>query len=346
MNTPKGANMLRRSIYYYVSAPPTLVGRPRYEEGRRVEEKLFFTIRDEEAVDPRFTGGKGAGLAKIYRAIVDLKELGLPVDVPFAVILGPPFVRRLLATNPRILELVRELEEGLARRKEVNDILARIRAMIMKLDFSPELEKALQEAIELLRAEGLKAGKEEPIRIAVRSSGLAEDLPSASFAGQYETILNVRLDLEEVKKAILECLASVYGDRVTDYRQKLRERGLKIPSEVEICAGGLFSIILQLMVDSEFSGVGFSIETESGNPNILKSTAWLGLGELGVQGKVPTAEIFAAKLPGKRTVELFGREVPSSVICLGINPPSKPQQEKMVWDPVSGQNKIVKIDEP
>ena len=337
---------MRRSIYYYVSAPPTLVGRPRYEEGRRVEEKLFFTIRDEEAVDPRFTGGKGAGLAKIYRAIVDLKELGLPVDVPFAVILGPPFVRRLLATNPRILELVRELEEGLARRKEVNDILARIRAMIMKLDFSPELEKALQEAIELLRAEGLKAGKEEPIRIAVRSSGLAEDLPSASFAGQYETILNVRLDLEEVKKAVLECLASVYGDRVTDYRQKLRERGLKIPSEVEICAGGLFSIILQLMVDSEFSGVGFSIETESGNPNILKSTAWLGLGELGVQGKVPTAEIFAAKRTGKDFVEVLGKRIPTSVELLGINPPSKPQKEKLTWDPKAGRNVIVEIKEP
>ncbi|RLI11481.1 hypothetical protein DRO33_04025, partial [Candidatus Bathyarchaeota archaeon] len=337
---------MRLSIYYYLGNPQlSIMKRPR--PAPRVEEKLFLTIWDDEAVDPRFTGGKGAGLAKIYRAIAELKALGLPVDVPFAVILAPPFIRRLLATNPEILEKVRELEEALARGEEVGPLLAEIRELIMKLEFPPELDRALDEAIELLRAEGLKAGKKEPIRIAVRSSGLAEDLPSASFAGQYETILNVRLsDKEEVKRAILRCLASVYGDRVADYRQKLRSRGLKIPSETEICSRGLFSIILQLMVDSEWSGVGFSIETESGHPKVFKSTAWLGLGELGVQGKVPTAEIFAAKLEDRRFVELFGRKVPGSVVCLGVNPPSKPQREMLRWDPEAGKNVIVEVEEP
>ena len=338
---------MRQSIYYYMGRP---LMKGKSGEGEkfmgRGEEKLFLTIRDEEAIDPRFTGGKGAGLAKIYRAVAELQALGLPIDVPFAVILGPPFVRRLLASNPRVLELVRELEDALSRGKDVGGLLAKIRALIMKLEFPPELEKALGEAIELIREEGLKVGKQEPIRIAVRSSGLAEDLPSASFAGQYETILNVRLELEEVEKAVLECLASVYGDRVTDYRQKLRDRGLKIPSEVEICSRGLFSIILQIMVDSEFSGVGFSIDTESGNPNILKSTAWLGLGELGVQGKVPTAEIFAAKRTYKRYLELFGRRIPSSIEALGVNPPAEPQKEKLVWDPESGKNVIVEVKEP
>jgi len=338
---------LRQSIYYYMGRP---LMKGKSGEGEkfmgRGEEKLFLTIRDEEAIDPRFTGGKGAGLAKIYRAVAELQALGLPIDVPFAVILGPPFVRRLLASNPRVLELVRELEDALSRGKDVGGLLAKIRALIMKLEFPPELEKALGEAIELIREEGLKVGKKEPIRIAVRSSGLAEDLPSASFAGQYETILNVRLELEEVEKAVLECLASVYGDRVTDYRQKLRDRGLKIPSEVEICSRGLFSIILQIMVDSEFSGVGFSIDTESGNPNILKSTAWLGLGELGVQGKVPTAEIFAAKRTYKKYLELFGRRIPSSIEALGVNPPAEPQKEKLVWDPESGKNVIVEVKEP
>ncbi len=338
---------MRQSIYYYMGRP---LMKGKSGEGEkfmgRGEEKLFLTIRDEEAIDPRFTGGKGAGLAKIYRAVAELQALGLPIDVPFAVILGPPFVRRLLASNPRVLELVRELEDALSRGKDVGGLLAKIRALIMKLEFPPELEEALGEAIELIREEGLKVGKKEPIRIAVRSSGLAEDLPSASFAGQYETILNVRLELEEVEKAVLECLASVYGDRVTDYRQKLRDRGLKIPSEVEICSRGLFSIILQIMVDSEFSGVGFSIDTESGNPNILKSTAWLGLGELGVQGKVPTAEIFAAKRTYKKYLELFGRRIPSSIEALGVNPPAEPQKEKLVWDPESGKNVIVEVKEP
>ncbi|HDJ26489.1 MAG TPA: hypothetical protein ENF34_04165 [Candidatus Bathyarchaeota archaeon] len=335
-------------IYYYLAPPRSFIApRARARVVTRAEEKLFLTIRDEEAVDPRFTGGKGAGLAKIYRAIAELKAKGLPVDVPFAVILGPPFVRRLLSSDPRILEKVRALEEALSRGEEVGPLLAEIRELIMGLEFPRELEEALDEAVELLREEGLKAGKEEPIRVAVRSSGLAEDLPTASFAGQYETILNVRLsDREELKKAILECLASIYGDRVTDYRQKLRERGLKIPSEVEICSRGLFSIILQLMVDSEWSGVGFSIETESGHPRVFKSTAWLGLGELGVQGKVPTAEIFAAKIGEKRPIEVFGKKVTSPVVCLGVNPPSKPQREMLKWDPEEGKNVIVEVKEP
>ena len=337
--------MLRTTIYYYLPPPELSAGRGGGQG--RSEERLYLTIWDERAVDPRWSGGKGAGVAKILRAISELKAMGLPVSVPFAIILTPHFTKRLLNSEPRILEKVKKLEEALGKGEEVGELLEEIRDLIMDLTFPPELEKALDEAIELLRKEGLRAGKEEPIRIAVRSSGLAEDLPLASFAGQYETILNVKLnDKEEVKKAVLKCLASVYGDRVTDYRQKLRNKGMKLPSETEIASKGLFSIILQLMVDSEWSGVGFSLDTETGNPRVFKSTAWLGLGELGVQGKVPTAEIFAAKLPSKRKVKLSGREVPSSVICLGINPPSKPQQEKMIWDPVSGQNKIVKIDEP
>ncbi len=309
-------------------------------------EKLFLTIWDEEAVDPRFTGAKGAGLAKICRAIADLKEKGLPVDVPFAVVLGPPFVRKLLASDPSIAEKVRELEKALEERKEVGHLLAEIREKITKLEFPADLEKALEDAISILREEGLKAGKEEPIRIAVRSSGLAEDLPSASFAGQYETLLNVPLTLEEVKRAVLECLASVYGDRVTDYRQKLRERGLSLPSEREICERGLFSIILQLMVDSEWSGVGFSIETESGNTNIVKSTLWYGLGELGVQGKVPTAEIYAVKQTSKKAVEVFGKKVERPIELLGINPPPKPQRIKLVWDPSQRKNVEVEIKGP
>ena len=339
--------MTGNDIYYYLSPlhlslPRKLASQPRPEARGR----FFLTIWDPEAVDPRYTGGKGSGLAKLCRAIADLKEMGLPVDVPFAVVFGPSFARRLLLTDPGLLELVKELEAALARGEEVNDLLAKIRQRIMSLKFPPELEEALDEAIALLKAEAEKAGKEEPVRVAVRSSGLAEDLPTASFAGQYETFLNIPLgDRERLKKAMLMCLASAYGDRVVDYRQKLRTRGMKVPSEVEILARGLFAIIVQLMVDSEISGVGFSLDPESGNTNIIKSTACLGLGELGVQGRVPTAEIYAAKLDGKRMVDFLGRKLPTSVICLGVNPPSKPQREKMVWDPETGENVIVEVEE-
>ena len=341
------------NIYYYMSPPHlSLPGRTRAGLGPKSgagpsEGKFFVSIWDEEAVDPRITGGKGSGLAKLCRGIADLKALGLPVDVPFAVVLTPNFMRRLVSTDPGLIEKVKELEEALARGREVNELLREIRERILSLRFPPELEEALDRAVKMLREEAEKAGKEEPIRVAVRSSGLAEDLPTASFAGQYETFLNVPLsDRERLKEAILKCLASAYGDRVVDYRQKLRTRGIKVPSETEILARGLFAIIIQLMVDSEISGVGFSLEPESGNTKIIKSTACLGLGELGVQGRVPTAEIYAAKLDKEREVELFGKRVRTPVVCLGVNPPSKPQREKMVWDPETGRNIIVEVKEP
>ena len=173
--------MLGNTIYYYLPSPS--LQKRREARAAREEEKLFLTIWDEEATDPKWSGGKGAGVARIYRAIRELKARGLPVDVPFAIILPPAFTRRLLRSDPAIIEKVRELEEALRKGKEVGKLLKEIRDLIMNLRFPPELERALEEALRLLKEEGKRSGKEDPIRIAVRSSGLAEDLPEASFAG-------------------------------------------------------------------------------------------------------------------------------------------------------------------
>ena len=305
--------------------------------------RYSYNIAEKEALDPRNTGGKGAGLAKMFQAINELIDLGLPVAVPPALVLAPPLARRVLHQDPKIAAEVKELEERLEEGKDFSKHAERIRGMITGIELTDDLLAIIMQVMRSLGEETEKAGKKEPIRIAVRSSGLAEDLPTASFAGQYETILNVPLELAPVATAVLECLASVWGDRVVDYRHKLRNQGLKLPSETQIYQGGLFSIILQVMVDSEFSGVGFSIETETGHSNVFKSTIWRGLGELGVQGKVPTVEVFATKDTDLEQATTGGVKVNTSVQSLGVIPPATPQTEMMVWDPERG-NVVVPIE--
>ena len=124
--------MTGNDIYYYLSPLHlSLPRKPTPQPRPGAHGRFFLTIWDPEAVDPRYTGGKGSGLAKLCRAIADLKEMGLPVDVPFAVVFGPNFARRLLLTDPGLLDLVKELEAALARGEEVNDLLAKIRQRIM-----------------------------------------------------------------------------------------------------------------------------------------------------------------------------------------------------------------------
>jgi len=129
------------------------------------------------------------------------------------------------------------------------------------------------------------------VDVAVRSSATAEDLPDASFAGQQETYLNVQGDaalLESCKR----CFASLFTDRAISYRQDKGFDHLKV---------GL-SIGIQRMVRSDLaaSGVMFSIDTETGFPDVVLINAAYGLGENVVQGSVNPDEYYVFKPTLKR----------------------------------------------
>ncbi len=126
----------------------------------------------------------------------------------------------------------------------------------------------------------------ENAAVAVRSSATAEDLPDASFAGQQETYLNVSgsdLVLAKIKKVF----ASLYNDRAIAYRV---HHGFK-HEDVYLSAG------VQQMVRSDVgsSGVMFTLDTESGFPDVVFITASYGLGELVVQGAVNPDEYYVYK---------------------------------------------------
>lgn len=115
----------------------------------------------------------------------------------------------------------------------------------------------------------------QPPLVAVRSSATAEDLPNASFAGQQETYLNVKGETELLIK-IKDCWASLFTERAIYYRHEQGFDNFKV---------GLAAVV-QRMVQSDKSGIAFSIDPVTNDKNKIVIEAIVGLGEYIVQGKV------------------------------------------------------------
>lgn len=150
---------------------------------------------------------------------------------------------------------------------------------------------------------------------AVRSSATAEDLPDASFAGQQETFLNV-VGIDDVLAKMKEVFASLYNDRAISYRV---HKGFA-HSEVALSAG------VQRMVRSDLgaAGVMFTIDTESGFPDVVFVTSSYGLGETVVQGAVNPDEFYVHKhslRAGKKAV--IRRSLGSKLIKMEFATPAE-----------------------
>ncbi len=222
-------------------------------------------------------GGKNASLAEMIR---HLAEAGVSVPGGFATTTDA-FHRFLRGAGleERIVERIRGLPaedvEALSRAG------AAIRDWILSAPFPADVEEEVRAAY---RAMCEEAGRE--VAVAVRSSATAEDLPDASFAGQQETYLNVRGE-DAVVAAVHKVFASLFTDRAISYR---RHHGFDV-AEVAISAG------VQEMVRADLgaSGVLFTLDTESGFPDVVFITASWGLGELVVQGAVNPDEFHVHK---------------------------------------------------
>ena len=232
--------------------------------------------------DVSLVGGKNASLGELYR---ELASKGIKVPNGFA-ITAQAYWDLLHRTG--LAQQIKEILSGLDTQDAAN-LQQRGRAIRRELagaalpdDLATEIVGAYHE---------LCAGAGEPIDVAVRSSATAEDLPDASFAGQQETYLNVQGEaalLESCKR----CFASLFTDRAISYRQDKGFDHLKV---------GL-SIGIQRMVRSDLaaSGVMFSIDTETGFPDVVLINAAYGLGENVVQGSVNPDEYYVFKPTLKR----------------------------------------------
>src|SRR5271168_2818742 len=122
--------------------------------------------------------------------------------------------------------------------------------------------------------------------VAVRSSATAEDLPTASFAGQHDSFLNVRGE-DEVVDACRRCFASIFTDRAIVYRLDNGFDHLKVALSV--------GVMKMVRADLAASGVIFTLDTESGFRDVVFITGSWGLGENIVQGKVDPDEFYVHK---------------------------------------------------
>jgi pyruvate,water dikinase len=218
--------------------------------------------------DTPLVGGKNASLGEMIRA---LAEEGVRVPGGFATTADA--YRRFLSHND-LEEKIRGEIDGLQQEdKPLEEVGQSIRRLFRRGEFPEETADAVRKAY----AELCERNEREQIDVAVRSSATAEDLPEASFAGQQETFLNITGD-EELLDACRKCYASLFTDRAIAYREEHGFDHMKVA----------LSVGVQVMVRSDKggSGVMFSIDTETGFPDVVVINAAWGLGENVVQGTV------------------------------------------------------------
>ncbi|MCE9789354.1 phosphoenolpyruvate synthase [Shewanella chilikensis] len=226
--------------------------------------------------DVNKVGGKNASLGEM---ISNLANAGVQVPGGFATTSHAfnEFLEQS-GVNQKIYDILDTLDvddvHALAK------VGAQIRQWVIETPFQPELEQAIREAYEKLASETQDAS------FAVRSSATAEDMPDASFAGQQETFLNVK-GFDAVLVAIKHVFASLFNDRAISYRvhQGYDHRGVALSAGVQ----------RMVRSDKAASGVMFTMDTESGNKDVVFITSSFGLGEMVVQGAVNPDEFYVHK---------------------------------------------------
>lgn len=230
-------------------------------------------------------GGKNASLGEMYSK---LSSKGIAVPDGFAI---TAFAFEVFLTenelHARLNELMLQLDKH--HYSNLSEMGAQARQLLLEGQFSKALELAIVQAYKKLCGT-------DYVEVAVRSSATAEDLPQASFAGQHESYLNIKGEAA-LLLAVKQCFASLYTDRAIKYREDNGFAHLKVS----------LSVGVQKMVrsDKACSGVGFTLEPESGFRDIIHLSGVWGLGENIVQGAVTPDEFFIFKptlLQGKNAL--------------------------------------------
>lgn len=272
----------------------------------------FSKIRKE---DIPLVGGKGANLGEMY-------SFGIPVPNGFVITAQAyEYVIAHNALQPVIREIIRQTDVN--NQKELQKASIKIQRFINTADIPVDLIKEIFESYS-----SLKPGEKNPL-VAVRSSATAEDLPDASFAGQQESYLDIKGESNLIQ-AVRHAWASLWGARAIFYRATKNFDHFKV----------LLATPVQLMVQSEVSGVVFSVNPVSRNKNqVVVEMVW-GLGDYMVQGVVNPDHYIVSKdsltIHSRQTVPQSVMEVhnfPSGVKKVNV-PKEKINARKLTDDQV------------
>lgn len=253
----------------------------------------FNEIKKEDVL---IVGGKGANLGEMTSA---------KINVPSGFVITADAYRDFLKVNA-IDSLI---ENGIKKSADDEKILLNeaehFRGKIKSGKFPEQLEN-------IIREKYFNLGNNT--RVAVRSSATAEDLPDASFAGQQETYLNVQ-GIESVLNGVRNCYASLWGDRAVSYRfhQGYDQTSVSI------------AVVIQEMIESEKSGVLFTVNPVNKKENEMQINASFGLGESVVSGRVTadsyiidkSGNIIEVNIGSKETQIIYGDK---ETVEVSVNP--------------------------
>jgi pyruvate,water dikinase len=245
-------------------------------------DNKFILWFDEIGIsDVPLVGGKNASLGEMYQK---LQKAGIRVPNGFAI---TAYAYRYFLKYAGIEDEIKTILSDL----DTSDMLnlqrkgREVRDIIKHAEIPPDLTQEIYKSYEKL-GQGYGMGGTDNVDVAIRSSATAEDLPDASFAGQQDTFLNIRGKIG-VLDSCRNCFASLFTNRAISYRH---DKGF---NQFDVS----LSIAVQKMVrsDSAYSGVIFSIDTETGFKDAVFISAAYGLGENVVQGVVNPDEYYVFK---------------------------------------------------
>jgi len=257
-------------------------------------KKFILKFSEVGIEDVPLVGGKNASLGEM------IQKVNVPVPPGFSI---TAYAYRYFIEKSNLKGLIEETLKDLDTHnvRQLAEVGEKIRKTIKSAKLPPELEEVIRKAYKELSEElGIKGD----VDCAVRSSATAEDLPDASFAGQQDTFLHIK-GIDNILEKTVECFASLFTNRAISYRV---DKGFD-HFEVALSVG----IQMMARTDLACSGVAFSIDTDTGFPNVVYITGSYGLGEYVVQGKVipdqyyvfkPTKTIIGKKL-GEKHVKLI-----------------------------------------
>lgn len=268
--------------------------------------------------DTGMVGGKNASLGELYQ---NLASHG--VQVPFGFATSASAYWHFLENNQIKQALTDTLNKlDTTTFSNLNEVGEQCRKTILEAEFPKELKDDILTAYgELCRQTGTSS-------VAVRSSATAEDLPQASFAGQLESYLNID-GAEALLDACHRCYASLFTNRAIKYREDNDFDHMQVA----------LSVGVQQMVrsDKASSGVGFTLEPDTGFQNVIVITGSWGLGENVVQGSVNPDEfvvfkptlgksaqpIISRKLGNKALTMIYARDPHADSPVLNIDTPEE-----------------------
>jgi len=222
-------------------------------------------------------GGKTASLGEMYS---QLTQKGIRIPNGFATTADAyKYFLSFNGIDKKLEKIFSNLD--LNKLEDVQGAGKKSRELILKGKFPKDLKEEIIKAYRKLCEEyGTDCD------VAVRSSATAEDLPNASFAGQHESYLNIKGE-KDVLEAVKCCLSSLFTDRAISYRRDMGFPQLSI----------YLSAVIQKMVRSDLasSGIMFTLDTDTGFPNVVLINSIWGIGELIVKGRITPDKFFVFK---------------------------------------------------